>query len=79
MMWNNPTSSGRLVSVIPRCDAESSNYRWISICFFVLDSASQRRMTDTNRLFEIQNEISFFISRKINLIPPLTSLTPYIK
>ena len=33
MMWNNPTSSGRLVSVIPRYDAESSNYSWIFICF----------------------------------------------
>ena len=31
---------------------------------FVLDSASERGMTVTNRLFEIQNNINYFISKK---------------
>ncbi len=58
------TSSGQLVTVIPRSDAESSDDSRIFLMLFVLDSASERGMTVTNRLFEIQNHINYLISKK---------------
>ena len=57
---SNPTSSGQLVSVIPRFDAESSTKSKRKVWLLSLDSASKRGMTDTNRLFEMQNSISPF-------------------
>ena len=51
-------SSGQLVTVIPRSDAESSDDSLMFLMLFVLDSASERGMTVTNRLFEIQNHIN---------------------
>ena len=58
------TSSDQLVTVIPRSDAESSDDSRIFLMLFVLDSASERGMTVTNRLFEIQNHINYLISKK---------------
>jgi len=66
---NNPTSSGRLVTVIPRSDAESSGSSQMFLLLFVLDSASGRGMTVTNRLFETQKHINSFIPKGIILIP----------
>ena len=59
-----PTSSGQLVTVIPRSDAESSTKSIRKIRLSSLDSASERGMTVTNRLFEIQNHINYLISKK---------------
>ena len=65
------TSRDQLVTVIPRSDAESSDDSRIFLMLFVLDSASERvdsaserGMTVTNRLFEIQNHINYLISKK---------------
>ena len=58
------TSSGQLVTVIPRSDAESSTKSIRKIRLSSLDSASERGMTVTNRLFEIQNHINYLISKK---------------
>ena len=53
---NNPTSSGRLAFVIPRSDAESSEYNQFYLMHKTpLDSASERGMTVTDHLDYIKN------------------------
>lgn len=44
---------GRLVSVIPRSDAESITNNIGKAWLLTLDSASKRGMTDTNRQLEV--------------------------